>query len=181
MQASRSIARLVLALVVLGGVYFGLALYLSRHVPSSTTVDRIAIGGMTTDEASVTLQRVLASRASRPVHLETPSRVVDIDPGAAGIEIDLEATLADLTGFTLDPVQMWARVSEGEDQPLKVRVDRAKLTAAVTQAAKAVDAPVVEGSIAFTGANAPTTVERFPGVRPSTTASTRRPSACRSP
>ena len=156
MQASRSIARLVLALVVLGGVYFGLALYLSRHVPSSTTVDRIAIGGMTTDEASVTLQRVLASRASRPVHLETPSRVVDIDPGAAGIEIDLEATLADLTGFTLDPVQMWARLSEGEDQPLKVRVDRAKLTAAVTQAAKAVDAPVVEGSIAFTGAKVTT-------------------------
>ena len=158
MQASRSIARLVLALVVLGGVYFGLALYLSRHVPSSTTVDRIAIGGMTADEASVTLQRVLASRASRPVHLETPSRVVDIDPGAAGIEIDLETTLADLTGFTLNPVQMWARVSEGEDQPLKVRVDHAKLTAAVTQAAKAVDAPVVEGSIAFTGAKVTTVV-----------------------
>lgn len=158
MQASRSVLRLVVALVVLGGVYCGLAIFLSRHVPSNTTVDRIAIGGMSPNEATVTLKRVLASRASRPVHLGTPSRTVDIEPGTAGIEIDLEATLSDLTGFTLSPVQMWAHLTGGEDQPLKVRVDRAKLTAAVTEAARAVDSPVVEGSITFTGGKATTVV-----------------------
>ena len=156
MQARRSIARLVVALLVLGGVYFGLATFLSRHVPSNTTVDQIAIGGMSPDEATVTLKRVLASRASRPMRLETPSRTVDIEPGTAGLDVDLEATLSDLTGFTLDPMQMWARLTGGEDQPLKVRVDRAKLTAAVTEAARAVDSPVVEGSITFTGGEATT-------------------------
>ena len=156
MQASRAIVRLVVALVVLGGVYCGLATFLSRHVPSNTTVDRIAIGGMSPDAATVTLKRVLASRASRPIRLETPSRTVDIEPGTAGIEVDLDATLSDLTGFTLNPVQMWARLTGGEDQPLKVRVDRAKLTAAVTEAARAVDSPVVEGSITFTGGKATT-------------------------
>ena len=158
MQASRAIVRLVVALVVLGAVYLGVAAFLSRHVPSNTTVDRIAIGGMTPNEATVTLKRVLAARASQPIHLETPSRTVDIEPGTAGIDVDLDATLADLTAFTVNPVEMWARLSEGEDQPLKVRVDRAKLTAAVTQAAKAVDSPVAEGSIAFTGATVTTVV-----------------------
>jgi len=158
MQASRSIVRLLVALVVLGGVYCGLATFLSRHVPSNTTVDRIAIGGMTPNEATVTLKRVLAARASRPVHLETPSRAVDIDPGTAGIEVDLDATLSDLTGFTLNPVEMWARLTGGEDQPIRVRVDRDKLTAAVTEAARAVDSPVVEGSITFTGGRAITVV-----------------------
>ncbi|MHB1473010.1 MAG: VanW family protein [Dermatophilaceae bacterium] len=148
--------RLFVALLVLGGVYSGLATFLSLHVPSDTTVDRIAIGGMSPDEATVTLKRVLASRASRPIHLEAPSRTVDIDPGTAGIDVDLGATLADLTGFTLNPVQMWAHLTGGEDQPLKVRVDRAKLTEAVTEAARAVDSPVVEGSITFTGGKATT-------------------------
>jgi vancomycin resistance protein YoaR len=144
----------VLALVVLGGAYCGLAAFLGLHVPSRTTVARVAVGGMSPREATVTLKRVLASRASQPIHLETPSRTVDIEPGTAGIEIDLEATLSELSGFTLHPQRMWERLTGGEDQPLKVRVDEAKLTAAVVEAARAVDSPVVEGSITFTGGKA---------------------------
>lgn len=140
-----------MAVLVLGGVYCGLAAFLSRHVPSSTTVGRIAIGGMTPVEAAVTLKRVLASSASRPIRLQAPSHTVDIDPGTAGLEVDLEATLSELTGFTLNPAQMWTHLTGGTDEPLKVRVDRAKLTAAVTESAHAIDSPVVEGSITFTG------------------------------
>jgi vancomycin resistance protein YoaR len=154
MQSSRAILRLMLALVVLGGAYAGLATFLSHHLPSRTTVNRIAVGGMSPAEATVTLKRVLASRASQPIHLETASRTVDIEPSTAGIEVDLEATLSDLSGFTLDPLKMWEHLTGGEDQPLKVRVDRARLTAAVTEAARAVDSPVVEGSITFTGGKA---------------------------
>jgi vancomycin resistance protein YoaR len=150
-RASQPIVRLVVAVLVLGGVYCGLAAFLSRHVPSNTTVARIAIGGMTPGEATVTLKRVLASRASRPIHLQAPSHTVDIDPGTAGLEVDLEATLSELTGYTLDPAQMWAHLTGGTDEPLKVGVDRAKLAAAVTEAAQAIDSAVVEGSITFTG------------------------------
>ncbi|MEO8555495.1 MAG: VanW family protein [Actinomycetota bacterium] len=151
MRARQPIVRLVVAVLVLGGVYCGLAAFLSRHVPSSTTVGRIAIGGMTPVEATVTLKRVLASRASRPIRLQAPPHTVEIDPGAAGLEVDLEATLSELTGFTLDPAQMWAHLTGGTDEPLKIRVDRTKLTAAVTESAHAIDSPVVEGSITFTG------------------------------
>ena len=154
MQASRAFVRLVVALVVLGGLYLGLATFLSRHVPSRTSVDGIAVGGMTPGEATVTLQHVLATRASRPVHLAAPSRTVDIDPGSAGLEVDLGATLSDLSGFTLNPVQLWAHLTGGEDHILKIRVDRAKLTAAVKEAARSIDSPVKEGSITFTGGQA---------------------------
>ena len=71
-KASRAILRLLLALVVLGGAYFGLATFLGRHVPSRTTVDRIAIGGMSPHDATVTLKRVLASRAPPPKSQKTP-------------------------------------------------------------------------------------------------------------
>jgi vancomycin resistance protein YoaR len=154
MQANRVFLRLFMSLVVLGGVYCGLAIFLSRHVPSRTTVDAIAIGGMTPSQATVTLQRVLATRASRPVHLEGPSRTVDLDPGTAGLEVDLQATLTKLSGFTLNPALLWTHLAGGEDEPLKIRVDRARLTAAVKEAAGVFDSPVKEGSITFTGGKA---------------------------
>jgi vancomycin resistance protein YoaR len=53
---------------------------------------------------------------------------------------------------------MWAQLTGGGDQPLKKSVDRAKLTAAVSEAARAVDYPVKEGSITFTGGKATTVV-----------------------
>ncbi len=158
MEAKRVFLRLLLAIVVLGGVYGGLAIFLGRHVATSTRVDGIAIGGMSPDEATVTLQRVLGTRASRPVHLETPSRTLAIDPGTAGLEVDLEATLSDLSGFTLNPVQLWAHLTGGADQPLRIAVDRPRLTAAVTEAARAVDSPAKEGSITFEGGKATTVV-----------------------
>lgn len=157
-ESKRVFLRLLLAMVVLGGVYCGLAIFVGRHVATSTTVDGIAIGGMSPDEATVTLQRVLGTRASRPVHLETPSRTVDIDPGTAGLDVDLDATLSELSGLTLNPVKLWARLSGGEDHPLKIRVNRALLTAAVTEAARGVDSPAKEGSITFTGGKATTVV-----------------------
>ena len=156
MKAGRTLSRLVVALVVIGGVYIGLATIVGRHLPVRTFVDGIAIGGMSPGEAKVTLQRVLATRASRPVHLQTPSRTVDIDPGTAGIEVDLDTTLSELSGFTLNPVQLWAHVTGGGDRPLTVRIERAKLVAAVTEVARVVDSPAKEGSITFTGGQATT-------------------------
>jgi vancomycin resistance protein YoaR len=151
MPPSRALLRLVLSLVVLAGVYVGVATFLSGHVPSDARVDGIAIGGMSPHAATVTLNRQLAARASRPVQLRTPSRTISIQPRAAGLEIDLPATLADLSGFSLNPVHLWKRLTGTTNEPLQVRVDRDKLTAVVTTAARTVDSRVREGSITFTG------------------------------
>jgi vancomycin resistance protein YoaR len=161
-QGNRPFLRLIMSLVVLGVVYIGMATFLSRHVPANTTVSGIAIGGMSPGEATVTLQRILATRASQPVHLEGPSRTVNIDPGTAGLEVDLDATLAKLSGFTLSPAELLVHLTGGEDEPLRIRVDQAKLSAAVTEAAGFFDAPVREGSITFT-ADKPTVVVSVPG------------------
>ena len=154
MLRNRSLQGLAVALVVLGGAYVGLAIFLAGHVAANVRVDGIAVGGMSSREATVTLERVLAGRVLRPVHLTAPSRTVDIQPAAAGLEMDTGATVAGLTGFTLNPLQMWAHLRGAENQALKLRVDRAKLTAAVTKAAHALGKPVKEGSITFAGGRA---------------------------
>ena len=149
-----AIAALAVATIVLGGVYVGLAIFLAGHVPSNTTVDGVAIGGMSPGEASVALKRGLDTEAARPVHLTTGLRTVDITPATAGLQLDVGATVADLTSFTVNPRQMWAHVTGTANQPVKLRVDRGKLTAAVTQAAGRLDHRVKEGSITFTGGRA---------------------------
>jgi len=146
--------RLVVALVVLGGVYLGLATFLSDHLPSDTKVDGIAIGGRSPDEAKVLLERLLATKASLPVRLTGASRAVELQPAAAGLEIDLDATLSQLTGFTLNPAALLSHLTGKENQPLKVRVDRDRLTSAVTAAARKLSSPLRQGSITFTGGRA---------------------------
>ena len=61
------------ALVVLGGTYGGAATFTAGHVASHSTVDGVAIGGLSAPEATATLQRALAGRAVRPVRLTTSS------------------------------------------------------------------------------------------------------------
>src|SRR5665648_261918 len=115
MKRSRVLLRLVVALVVLGGVYGGFAAFLSGHVPANTRVDGIAIGGMSPGEAKVTLKRLLATKALLPVHLTVPSHTVNIQPGTAGLEIDLEATLSDLTGFSVNPCLLYTSDAADEE------------------------------------------------------------------
>jgi len=149
MLRNRTALGLAAALIALGGVYGGLAIILAGHVASNVRVDGIAVGDMSSREATVTLERVLVGRALRPVHLTVQSRTVDIQPGAAGLEIDMGATVASLTGFTMNPLRMWTHLTGTDSQPLKLSVDHGKLTAAVAKAADVLDRPVKEGSITF--------------------------------
>jgi vancomycin resistance protein YoaR len=146
--------RVAVAVFVLGGVYCGAAAFLGGHVPANARVAGIAVGGMSPDEAKVTLTRVLKAEPPLPVKLTASPRAAEIQPATAGLEIDLDATLSELTGFTVNPVELWAHLTGRTDYPLKAAVDRDKLVATVTAAARTLSSPVREGSISFTGGKA---------------------------
>lgn len=154
MQRSRALLGVAAAVLLLAAGYGGLAAFLGGHVPADVTVEGVAIGGMSPQDATITLDRALTTKATRPVHLSVPSRTVDIQPGAAGLQLDVPSTVSGLTGFTMSPLQMWAHLTGSGSQPLQHRVDRAKLTAAVTKAAGVLDHPAKQGSIRFTGGRA---------------------------
>jgi vancomycin resistance protein YoaR len=154
MQRHRALLGVAAAVIVMGAMYGGLAAFLGGQVPSNVTVEGVSIGGMSPEEATLTLNRSLAAEVTRPVHLTVPSHTVDIQPAAAGLQIDVPATVAGLTGFTMSPVHLWAHLTGSQSQPLKFRVDREKLTAAVTRAAGTLDHPVKQGSIRFTEGHA---------------------------
>lgn len=151
MRRSRVLLGVAAVILMLAAGYGGLAAFLGGHVASNVTVDGVAIGGMSPEDATITLDRALATGATRPVQLTVASHSVDLQPGAAGLQTDVPATVAELTGFTMNPLQMWAHLTGSQSQPLKHRVDRQKLAAAVARAAGTLDHPVKQGSITFTG------------------------------
>ena len=150
-EGRRTAARLVLSLLVLGAVYAGLATFVGRHVAANTRVDGVSIGGMSPRQAAATLTRALAAKASRPVTLRTPTRPVLLDPATAGLGLDVDATVAGQTGFSLAPADVWRHLTGGEDLPLRISVDDARLTAALERAATTVNTPVREGSVSLAG------------------------------
>ncbi|HEX8971473.1 VanW family protein [Oryzihumus sp.] len=149
--AGRAVLRSGIALGVLAAAYLGLAVFLGRHVPAGTTVDGVPVGGMTPSQAAVTLKHALATKASMPVHLQVGDEVHDLDPSAAGLSLDVDSTLAGLTGFSLDPRDVWQHLTGSSAEPLRIQTDRTKLTDALTDLSRGVDQPVKEGSISFAG------------------------------
>jgi len=147
----RGLLGLAAVLVVLAGLYGGLAIFVAGRVPSNVTVDGVAVGGMSPRDATVTLRRAMAGLASRPVRLTVASRSSDVQPVEAGLNLDVDATVAGLTAFTVDPVRLWSHLTGEQNHSVTLRVDRSKLSAAVSKAARTLDRPVKQGSVRFSG------------------------------
>jgi len=148
-ESGSAALRLGVAVVVLVAAYLALALFLGRHVASNTTVAGVPIGGMSPAAAQATLQRQLGSKANAKVVLKTGDRTVQLDPATAGLALDLQATVDGLTGFTLNPSDLWDHLTGGQDEPLRTSIDRARLEAALTTAGAPLEVAVREGSITF--------------------------------
>lgn len=138
-----------LAVLVLGVAYTAAAWALSGRVPAGVEVAGVQIGHMTRDAAVERLERRLEQDATSPVPVKVGSAEAQIDPAAAGLEVDLAGTVDDLVGFSLDPRQVWRHLVGDSRVDPRTEVDDAALAAAVDDLAEQVRSDVVEGSIAF--------------------------------
>ncbi|MFX0538312.1 VanW family protein [Ornithinimicrobium sp. Y1847] len=152
------LGRLLVVLLVLGAVYVGAALYFQDRPPAGISVQGVEIGSLPHEEAVAHLESRLADEAAEPVLV----RVVpagegadgaepvefELEPEAAGLTYDIESTLDGITGFSLDPRDLWSHIVGSERElPLIGAVDRELLTAAVQAEADAYDEDPVEGEV----------------------------------
>lgn len=163
------VLRLLAALVVLGGIYVGAALYFQDRPPVGMTVDGIDIGSMTRDEAVERVERELADRLEEPFVVtvrasgdggraagvegtdDVADETVELVPAEAGLSYDVDATLEGATGLSFDPRVLWSHVSGGARSLSPVgAVDREELRAAVLRLAEDYDTEVVEGQVTLT-------------------------------
>ncbi|PRY60264.1 vancomycin resistance protein YoaR [Knoellia remsis] len=142
---------LVGGLLVLIAAYVGAAAWASGRTPSDTKIGGVQVGGQSTAQARSTLEKGIQERVSAPVTLKVGEATATLNPVQAGLTADLDASVEDLTGFSLSPVKIVNQLTGGVTRPLVTQVDTDKLTAAVTAAAKPLAVAAKEGSISVAG------------------------------
>lgn len=135
--------------VVLAGLYVGGAWAAQDRVPPGTTVAGVEIGGRTADEAAALLEDRLATVSTDPVPVAAGEKRTSLDPAAAGLELDVPATVAQVTGFGLEPARLWRQVFGGDVVDPVTRVDEDALDAALGTVADSLQTPPVDGTLAF--------------------------------
>lgn len=139
----------VVVVLVLGAIYVGAAYALADRVPFNTTAAGVAIGGRPADEAVALLDAEVGDRAAEPVPVSVGADVAEIDPALAGLELDLDATVATVTGFSLAPERMWRHVVGAGRLDLLRDIDTTALDAQVAEVAARLDVAAADGDVTF--------------------------------
>ncbi|MFC7489664.1 MULTISPECIES: VanW family protein [unclassified Knoellia] len=146
-----AIAAVVGAFVLLVAGYVGVAAYTSGRMPSDTKVGGVQVGGLEPAQARKTLATAVAERGATPVTLTAGGRSATLAPADAGLSIDIDTSIGNLSGFSLNPADVVSHLTGGVTRSLETDVDEAKLKASVTKASKALAVPAKEGAISVAG------------------------------
>jgi vancomycin resistance protein YoaR len=138
------------AMALVAALYVGSSYALADRVPRGATVAGVEIGSMSSGEAEQHLTDELADRVTSPVPVVAQEVQAELDPVAAGLELDAGATVARLTGVDLtQPVRLWHHlVGVGEQPPVTV-VDEDALDAELTQLSGSLMLAPVDGTVVF--------------------------------
>lgn len=118
-------------------------------VPKGTTVRGIAIGGLSPAEAERKLERDLADDLSADIPAVVGNDAFPVDPAAAGLGVDLRATVEAAGGRTWRPAGLVKSLRGGGEIEPVVTVDDKALEAAVAALAARADTKPVDGGVRF--------------------------------
>ena len=149
----RVIPWLLLGLVVLfGGVYVGAYALTSDRVPRGATVAGVDVGGMTAEGARAAVADGLDDTRGAPVNVLALGERGRIDPGRAGLDVDVAESVAQAGGGrSWNPARIWDSLTGGDDFDAVVTVDAEQLTAALDDFGAKVDTEPRDGRVLFKG------------------------------
>ena len=153
--------------VVIAALYAAAALYFGDRVPADTHIGGVSVGGKSESDARETLERELADEEAEPITVDVDGTKHELTPEDAGLAYDYEGSLDGLTGFSINPVDLYHQAAGGIDRDIEVTVDEDEVAAAVDEATADSDRKPVEGKVSLDGttvkktaAKAGLTVER---------------------
>lgn len=145
----RNLLWVACGVLVLAGAYVGAQWYFSDRIPRETTVAGIDIGGLSHDAAIERLESELGGIAAEPLPVTAGEATTTLDPAAAGLTFDAQATVEGLTDFSLSPSRLLSQISGGDAvEPVSV-VDETALAAAVEVMAIDLQVEATSGTVSF--------------------------------
>jgi vancomycin resistance protein YoaR len=156
------VAAAVLGVLV---VLYGLDILVSNgNVPRGVTVAGVDVGGMSRADAEQKLRDQVGPRLATPVKTRAGDVEAELDPAAAGLELDWTATLDRAGSQPLSPVTRVTSFFTSREVGFATRSDETKLAAALEGLRAKTDHEPTEGTIRFEGA-APVAVEPRQGQK----------------
>ncbi|MBA2889510.1 VanW family protein [Nonomuraea soli] len=151
-HAKRPWIMLAAALVLLPALAYGIpAATLAGEVPPGTRVADVDLGGLDPRAAEAKLATDLAYLADGPLTLDFAGTEVRLRPGQLGLSLDTAATVATARDGALTPAGVARSLFGRRAVPPVVKVDDAKLSAAIAEEAKKVDQKPREGGVLYRG------------------------------
>lgn len=135
--------------VVAAAAYFGGAAFISSQVPANVSIAGVNIGSMSQDEARATLQEKVVPLAEKSIPVTINDKEYKLDPVKAGLSLNIDQTVSDLTKYNANPAVLIERLSGSLNAQAAINVDEAKLKDQISALAKKADAKVTEGDITF--------------------------------
>ena len=141
----------VVVLAVVAAVYLVGYAFAGDRLPQGTKIAGVDVGGRQPDGARSELARELRPLLDDPVEVVVDERTFTVDPEAAGLDVDVAASVAQVpVGRSWNPADMWENlVGGGEYDAVVVTIDDL-LSDRLEEIAEEVEEPAVEGGVRFT-------------------------------
>ncbi len=148
-------ARKLILIALAGGavliaVYAAAIVVTGDGVRAGTTVNGVNIGGLSREEAVAALDDSVGVLAAKPLKVRSGQQQLLVDPVAAGLDFDAEATVEQASGRTLNPLAMIGSLAGTHELEPVITVDSEKLSSQVAQLADTIDQPAIEPAISVT-------------------------------
>lgn len=141
-------------LVLVGGAYVGGVFYTADRTASEATISGVDVSGLSSAEAIEALNAGLSERTESPIALSVGEIDATIDPADAGLTVDAQASVAQVTGRSWSPSVLLTRLFGTQSVEAVTAVDREALTAALGEAQEYVSVPPVDATISFANSQA---------------------------
>ncbi|MBD0671195.1 peptidoglycan binding domain-containing protein, partial [Streptomyces sp. CBMA156] len=141
----------ICAALFLGAAAYGTGLMLNQSdVPKGTVVLGAEIGGSSRDQAIHQLDESVGKAGQQPLKLKIGDQSVDLDPTVAGLSFDTTATVDGLAQHSYSPLDVFKSLKGGTKTVApEVKVDKAKLKAALDTLAAGSGQGLQEGYVKF--------------------------------
>ncbi len=138
---------------VVAAAYAGGAYYFADRVPAGTTIAGVELGGLDRPGAIAKLESGVADLASAPIKVVASVDGKDrvINPGDYALDIDEEASVDSVVGFSLDPALLWAHITGGKVVDPVLTYDEKQLASVVEDLATQSDVAPVNAALAYKG------------------------------
>lgn len=133
----------------IAAAYFGGAAYVSSQVPANASIAGVNIGSMNKDQARSELEREVLPLAEKDIDVTVNGEKYTLDPAKAGLALNVDETINDLTSYEINPVELYERLTGDVHVDPAVDVDQEKLSTQLEALAKKANAELAEGAIEF--------------------------------